>query len=219
MAPRLFVTLAGNIGAGKTTAAELLSTRLGYQLFCEPVVDNRFLRAYYGDMKRWSFTLQMEFLIKRIEHHAEIEHRPAHQVCVQDRSLIEDPEVFAKYLHGLGNMTDDELALYYDYFQRLNAGARQPDRVILLHTPDVQVLLRRIAERGREEERGITASFLRGLNAYYETFAEVAQRKYGLDVLVVDVTNLDIRQEPGRTQFIEQCVSFLERPDARGTLL
>jgi deoxyadenosine/deoxycytidine kinase len=80
-------------------------------------------------------------------------------------------------------------------------------------------LLRRIAERGREEERGITASFLRGLNAYYETFAEVAQRKYGLDVLVVDVTNLDIRQEPGRTQFIEQCVSFLDRPDARGTLL
>lgn len=208
MAPKLFVTLAGNIGAGKTTAAEIIASQFDFELYCEPVVENRFLRAYYKDMKRWSFTLQMEFLHKRLEHHAQIERAP--RSCVQDRSLIEDPEVFAKYLHGLGNMTDDELALYYDYFQRLNAHARQPDKVVLLHTPDVNVLLKRINARGREEERGLTSNFLRGLNNYYENFAEVAQQKYDLDVLEVDVTELDIRKGPGREAFIEQVTAFLK---------
>ncbi|MEE8410762.1 MAG: deoxynucleoside kinase, partial [Myxococcota bacterium] len=61
-----FVALAGNIGSGKTTVAKLISRRFGYELFDEPVIDNRFLAAYYADMQRWSFTLQLEFLIKRV---------------------------------------------------------------------------------------------------------------------------------------------------------
>ena len=66
---KLFVAMAGNIGAGKTTGAKLISRHLGFELFDEPVIDNRFLRDYYADMRRWSFTLQLEFLIRRVEHH------------------------------------------------------------------------------------------------------------------------------------------------------
>ncbi len=208
MAPRHFIALAGNIGTGKTTASELIADHFDYDLFREPVVDNRFLGPYYGDMKRWSFTLQMEFLFKRIDHHSEIER--ARTSCIQDRSLIEDPEIFAKYLHGLGHMTDDELALYYDYFQKLNAQARQPDKIILLHTPDVNVLLRRIAQRGREAERSITGTFLKGLNNYYENFMDVAQQKYGLEVHMVDVTNRDIRKGRGREEFLEEIETFFK---------
>lgn len=209
MAHKHFIALAGNIGTGKTTAAELIADHFDYDLFCEPVVDNRFLGLYYNNMERWSFTLQMEFLLKRIEHHVEIER--ARSSCVQDRSLIEDPEIFAKYLHGLGNMTDDELALYYDYFQRLNAQARQPDKVILLHTPDVNVLLRRIAQRGREAERSITSTFLKGLNNYYENFLDVAQKKYGLDIHMVDVTTRDIRKGNGRESFLSEVEAFFKK--------
>ena len=203
-----FVALAGNIGAGKSTAAKIMSRYFGFELFHEPVVENRFLRDYYGDMKRWSFTLQMEFLLARIEHHHHIERIPGG--CVQDRTLIEDPEIFAKYLHGLGHMSDNELDLYFDYFKRFNNQVRQPSKVILLHTPDVNVLLRRIAERGREEERGITVDFLRGLNGYYETFEQVAGRKYGLSVLKIDVTNRDFRKGEAREQFLEEIRLFLE---------
>lgn len=213
MTQKLFVALAGNIGAGKTTAAELIANHFDFDLFMEPVVENRFLKSYYGDMRRWSFTLQMEFLLKRIEHHAQIERLP--RSCVQDRSLIEDPEVFAKYLHGLGNMTGEELALYYDYFGRMHAGMRQPDKIILLHTPDVNVLMRRIAQRGREEERGITASFLKGLNSYYENFNEVARKKYSYEILSVDVSDLDIRQGDGRRRFLMQVEAFIQE-GARG---
>ncbi len=213
---KTFVALAGNIGTGKTTAAELITNHFGFDLFMEPVVENRFLRLYYHDMTRWSFTLQMEFLLKRIEHQAQIERLP--RSCVQDRSLIEDPEIFAKYLHGLGHMSDDELALYYDYFQRLHAQSRQPDKVILLHTRDINVLMRRIAERGREEERGITPTFLRGLNHYYENFAQVARRKYDYAVLEVDVSKLDIRQGQGRDAFLQLVGAFLVDDLAPGEL-
>ena len=99
---KLFVAMAGNIGAGKTTAAKMISQAFGYELFDEPVVDNRFLADYYKDMRRWSFTLQLEFLIKRVQHHELI--HGVKKSCIQDRTLYEDPEVFAKYLHGLGNM-------------------------------------------------------------------------------------------------------------------
>ena len=207
MTHRPFVALAGNIGAGKSTASKIIARHFGFEVFHEPVVENRFLKLYYGDMARWSFTLQMEFLLKRIEHHGHIDRM--HSGCVQDRTLIEDPEVFAKYLHGLGHMADAELDLYFDYFRRFNESLRQPDKVVLLHTPDVNVLLRRIAQRGRPEERGITAEFLRGLNAYYNTFEQVARQKYGMDVLNVDVTAMDFREGPDRVRFLESLQEFL----------
>ncbi len=208
MNSKFFVAMAGNIGAGKSTAAKILARHFGCELFYEPVVENRFLRVYYRDMTRWSFTLQMEFLLRRIEHHAQIDRMRVS--CVQDRTLIEDPEIFAKYLHGLGHMTDAELDLYFDFFKRFNETVRQPDKIILLHTPDVRVLMRRIDERGREEESGITAEFLRGLNSYYETFAQVARQKYGLDVLEIDVTERDFRSGPAREEFLEQVHNFLK---------
>ena len=195
----VFVALAGNIGAGKTTAAKILSRHLGMELFAEPVVDNRFLAAYYGDMKRWAFTLQLEFLIRRIEHHELIHTVP--KACVQDRSLIEDPEIFAKYLHGLGNMTDSELDLYLEYFRRLTHDVRQPDLVIFLKG-DEETSMERIQVRGRKEEAGITLDFLAGLRAYYDTFEGVARQKYDLNLLTIDLQSLDMRTPEGEMQLV-----------------
>ena len=161
MKNKIFITMAGNIGCGKTTGAKLLSQTFGYELFDEPVIDNRFLRDYYIDMKRWSLTLQMEFLIRRVEHHELIETVP--KSCIQDRSLYEDPEIFAKYLHGLGNMTDNELNLYFEFFERLHKKLIRPDLIVFLQVDDVNILLDRIRKRGRKEEQGITSDFLQGL--------------------------------------------------------
>lgn len=197
----IFVALAGNIGAGKTTAAKILARHLGMELFAEPVVDNRFLGWYYGDMKRWAFTLQLEFLIRRIEHHELIHTVP--KACVQDRSLIEDPEVFAKYLHGLGNMSDAELDLYLEYFRRLTKSIRQPDLVVFLRA-EQELSLTRIRNRGRKEEAGISLQFLSGLRAYYDTFEQVARQKYKLDVLTIDVSALDMHTEEGETEVAER---------------
>jgi deoxyadenosine/deoxycytidine kinase len=204
---KLFVALAGNIGAGKTTAAKLISQRFGFELFDEPVIDNRFLRDYYANMQRWSFTLQLEFLMKRCQHHELIHTVP--KSCIQDRTLLEDPEIFAKYLHGLGHMDDRELDLYLEYFQRLNRDLHQPDKVILLECADTGILLRRIRERGRKEEAGISPEFLAGLGAYYQTFPQVAVSKYKLDLLRLDVSRLDIRTPQGKEEFLDRVATFL----------
>lgn len=206
---KLFVAMAGNIGAGKTTAAKMISQKFGFELFDEPVIDNRFLKHYYGDMRRWSFTLQLEFLIKRVEHHELI--RRVSKSCIQDRTLHEDPEIFAKYLHGLGNMTDAELDLYFDYFKRLSKDLAHPDKVICFDVPKVDVLLKRIKKRGRDEEKGIQSAFLRGLNGYYGTFPMVLSNKYGIDTLTIDVTALDIRNGKGREEFLDQVSTFFAR--------
>lgn len=202
-----FVAMAGNIGVGKTTAAKLLSRKLGFELFDEPVIDNRFLKHYYANMQRWSFTLQLEFLIRRVEHH-ELIHTLS-KSCIQDRTLYEDPEIFAKYLHGLGHLTNAELDLYFEYFQRLNRSVVKPDKVICFDVPNVDVLLGRIQTRGREEEKAIAAPFLRGLNGYYASFPEVMRSKYGIDCLTLDVTHLDIRSGKGREQFLDQVTTFI----------
>ena len=202
-----FVALAGNIGAGKTTAAKLISQSFGFELFDEPVIDNRFLKDYYADMRRWSFTLQLEFLIRRVEHHELI--HSVKKSCVQDRTLYEDPEIFAKYLHGLGHMTNKELDLYYEYFQRLSRNIAPPDRVICFSVGSVDVLLDRIRVRGRQEERGIQSQFLLGLNGYYTSFPLVLKEKYGVECLSLDVSSQDIRRGKGREEFLDRVSTFL----------
>ncbi|MBD3289365.1 deoxynucleoside kinase [candidate division KSB1 bacterium] len=208
LSPKTFITLAGNIGCGKTTAAKLISQNLGYELFDEPVIDNRFLRQYYADMQRWSFTLQMEFLIRRIEHHELIKTVP--KSCVQDRSLYEDPEIFAKYLHGLGHMTDNELNLYYEYFERVHRNLPQPDLIILLQVEDSQILLNRIRARARKEELGITAEFLDGLGGYYVGFPMVCRNKYRVETISFNASVTDIRSKDGRDEFLALVESKLK---------
>ncbi len=203
-----FIALAGNIGAGKTTAAKLVSQELGYELFDEPVIDNRFLRHYYADMRRWSFTLQLEFLIRRVEHHELIATVP--KSCVQDRTLYEDPEIFAKYLHGLGHMTGEELDLYFEYFERLTRNIHKPDLVVMLEGADENTLLERIRRRGRKEEQGIDPDFLRGLNGYYQSFPMVLREKYKVPVYRFDVVARDIRSKSGRKAFLDGLHQALE---------
>jgi Deoxynucleoside kinases len=203
-----FIAMAGNIGAGKTTAAKLISQRLGFELFDEPVIDNRFLRDYYADMRRWSFTLQLEFLIRRIEHHELIHTVPKN--CVQDRTLYEDPEIFAKYLHGLGFMDSRELQLYYEYFERMNRDVIKPDKIIFFDVPDLDILMRRIRLRGRAEEKGIQRDFLKGLAGYYSTFPQVMKQKYDIDVLTIDVSRIDIREKEQADSFIETVRAYLD---------
>ncbi len=204
---KMFIALAGNIGCGKTTAAKLISRTFDLELFDEPVIDNRFLADYYKDMKRWSFTLQLEFLIKRTQHHELIERVP--KSCIQDRTLYEDPEIFAKYLHGLGYMDDRELELYFDYFDRLNRDLHRPDKVIALTVDNVDILMNRISSRGRDEEKEMQANFLKGLNGFYTAFPNICEQKYGMEVLNLDVSELDIRTGEGRGMLLDKVNDFI----------
>jgi deoxyadenosine/deoxycytidine kinase len=160
-------------------------------------------------MQRWSFTLQLEFLIRRVEHHELIKTVP--KSCIQDRTLYEDPEIFAKYLHGLGHMDNRELDLYFEYFDRLNRNIKHPDLILMLNVEKVETLLKRIRKRGRAEEKGIDAAFLSGLNAYYTTLPQVCEKKYSIPVHQISVERLDIRSRDGKKAFLDEVETALRQ--------
>ena len=94
---------------------------------------------------------------------------------------------------------------------RINRDLRHPDKIVYLRCDPTDVLLKRIRQRGRSEEAGITPEFLEGLGAYYRTFPQVAAGKYKLDVMTVDVEKLDIRAAEGKAQFLASVDQFLAR--------
>ena len=163
-----FITIAGNIGVGKSTLVRLLSQRQDWEPVYETVSENPYLADFYGDMRRWSFHSQVFFLSRRLQqHHALITRQKS---VIQDRSVYEDAEIFARNLHNQGNMSLRDWEAYYDLFETLTTLLPAPDLVIYLRAT-VPTLQKRIAQRGRDFERTISADYLSQLNDLYDDWA------------------------------------------------
>ncbi len=160
-----FVAVAGNIGVGKSTLVDLLCREMGWEPFYEPVAENPYLADFYRDMTAWSFHSQVFFLTHRLRAHHNLSQRPGS--VIQDRSVYEDAEIFAQnlFLHGFIHPRD--YATYRGLYETLVEFLPPPDLVIYLRA-SVPTLLQRIARRGRDYERSISAEYLDGLNMLYE---------------------------------------------------
>src|SRR5438034_10524343 len=99
-----FLAIAGNIGVGKTELTSRLSEELGWAAYFEPVVQNPYLDPFYENMTRWSFHLQIYFLSERFKAQVEIGKSPI--PFIQDRTIYEDAEIFARTLKDQGSMTE-----------------------------------------------------------------------------------------------------------------
>ena len=128
--PKPFIGLAGNIGVGKTTFTKTISERCGWKPFYESVSDNPYLNDFYKDMKRWSFNLQIYFLHKRFEMHKIMNNLD--QGTIQDRTIYEDVEIFAKNLHELGNISDRDYENYSGLFSVMVSYLKKPDLIVYL---------------------------------------------------------------------------------------
>ncbi len=164
-----FIAVAGNVGVGKSTLTALLSQRLGWRPFYEAVDDNPYLKDFYADMQTWSFHSQVFFLSRRLQHHREIIDCPAS--AVQDRSVYEDAEIFARNLYRQGHMTERDYQTYRELYEAMNLFLPPPDLIVYLRA-SVPTLLQRIAQRGRDFERGIEPAYLEQLNELYDEWAD-----------------------------------------------
>lgn len=164
-----YLVLAGNIGAGKSTLVSLLAEKLDFAPYYEPVAENPFLKNFYADMKRWAFHSQVFFLTSRAKGHRGLVADP--RSVVQDRSLYEDAEVFAKNLFVQGAMGAEEWATYQELYRTLASILPPPDLVIYIRA-SVTTLRNRIAKRGRDFETNIPDAYLQGLNALYEEWIQ-----------------------------------------------
>ena len=164
-----FIGLAGNIGVGKTTFTKLLSEKLNWTPFFESVSDNPYLSDFYTDMKRWSFNLQIFFLHKRFEMHQKMS--ASSTSVIQDRTIYEDLEIFAKNLYRLGKLSQRDWDNYYGLFKVMNFYLKRPDLIIYLKA-NTDTLLRRIKKRGRDYENSIDPEYIHTLNISYDRWIE-----------------------------------------------
>lgn len=161
--------VAGNIGAGKSTLVGLLADSLACKPYYEPVTENPYLEDFYSDMGRWALLSQIFFLAHRAENHQQLKDDP-HPV-VQDRSVYEDAEIFAKNLRQQGHLSDRDWNTYLKVYATLVRLLPPPDIAIYIRA-SVPTLKRRIAKRGRAFEEKIPDSYLEGLNKLYEEWID-----------------------------------------------
>lgn len=187
---KLFVAVAGNIGSGKSSLTRLLSQEFGWKPYYESVEDNPYLHDFYGDMKRWSFNLQVYFLSNRFRSHKAISEGPASVVL--DRVIYEDAEIFARNLYEIGNMESRDYQNYVALYNVMTEYLRPPDLLIYLRA-NVDTLVKQIASRGRDFEQSIRREYLEQLNVHYEAWT----RRYKLGpLLIVESDSLDFVNRP-----------------------
>lgn len=199
-----YVAIAGNIGAGKSSLTRVLSDYFKWESFYERVDDNPYLSDFYADMRRWSFNLQVFFLSSRFEHQRRIEEAP-HSV-VQDRSIYEDAEIFARNLHEMGLMSRRDFENYTDLFHIMTSYLKPPHLLVYLRAT-VPTLVRHIQARGRDYESTIRIEYLERLNGHYEDWVD----RYELGPkIIIDVDELDfVNEEEDRREIISRIESRL----------
>lgn len=195
-----FISVAGNIGVGKSSLVRLLCGRLGYEPFYEPFAENPYLPDFYTDMKAWAFHSQIFFMAQRLRNQQRLINYPLS--VMQDRSVYEDSEIFAKNLYQQGYITDRDFQTYYTLFLVLSDFLPPPDLVIYLRA-SVPVLVQRIRQRGREYERTISEEYLSQLNILYDAW--IAEFHL-CPVLTIPADELDFVARPDHLDLITQKV-------------
>jgi len=160
-----FVAVAGNIGAGKTELVGFLCKRYGLKPFFEPNDTNPYLEDFYKDMKAYAFRSQIYFLTHKFRLHRALERESG--TVVQDRTIFEDAEIFARNLHRQKFIDKRDWQTYTELYNTISSALAPPDLMIFLKCP-VKTLRQRIKIRGRAMEQDIPTPYLQRLNALYE---------------------------------------------------
>jgi len=178
-----FISIEGNIGAGKTTLASLLAEEFHGQLILEAFEDNPYLPKFYEDNSKYALQLEMSFLIERYQ---------------QLTRIFSEPNIFSSFtvtdymlqkclLFSKVNLTKQEYKLYKHFFDQIFRKLPKPEIIFYLHA-DTDQLMRNIRKRGREYEQNISRIYLNRLEKmYFEFFKQNPQNKY----VIIDVNNVD----------------------------
>lgn len=202
-----FVAIAGNIGVGKSTLTALLRQQLNWEPFFEAVKDNPYLADFYKDMRRWSFHSQIYFLSRRLRHHWQLLQRT--NSVIQDRTVYEDAEIFARNLYQQDLMDERDYRSYCELYEVVTTVLSPPDLIVYLRA-SVPTLQDRIQRRGRPFERDIAASYLEQLNQLYEEWID----GFSLcPVLTVPSDDLDFVLNPDHLELITE--KILEKLQGR----
>jgi deoxyadenosine/deoxycytidine kinase len=177
-----FITIEGNIGAGKTTLSNLLAKHYDARLVLEQFADNPFLPKFYENPKQYAFPLELFFMAERFKQLKElIQQKDLFQTVTISDYLFTKCLLFAKV-----NLPDDEFRLYQRLFDIIHQQLLQPDILIYLHAP-VNRLQQNIRKRGRQYEQSIPDDYLFSIQETYTHYI----KQHNLKTLFVDASNAD----------------------------
>jgi deoxyadenosine/deoxycytidine kinase len=177
-----FVTIEGNIGAGKTTLTHLLSKHFNARLILEEFADNPFLPKFYENPSQYAFPLELFFMAERYKQLKDLlQTKDMFQSTTISDYLFTKCLLFAKV-----NLPDEEFHLYQKLFEIINPQIVQPEILIYLHAP-VNKLQENIKKRNREYEQNIPIDYLFSLQETYTQYI----RQHNIKTLFVDATNAD----------------------------
>ena len=192
----MYIAIAGNIGAGKTTLTKMLAKYYGWEPRFESVSFNPYLEDYYTDIKRWSFCLETYFLKERFKDLMAV--LQSQHTIIQDRSIFEGVYVFVRNNYERGDLEERDFDTYMELFGHMKRLMRLPELMIYLRK-SVPTLIRQIQKRGRDYEQGMQLDYLKDLNDRYEDFI---YHQYEGRVLVIDSDELDFENNPEHFRLI-----------------
>ena len=201
------IVVCGNIGVGKTTACmKLESVVNNSEVVYERFDENPYLPMFYNEMKnktdsfnKYSFPTQMTFLNLRALREEELQkankENEDKKCFIIDRSLLEDRYIFGQLHIDQKFMVDDEAEKYKSHFESLFDKIEKPDIIIFLRA-DIEVLLSRIRNRGRDMESSISRDYLESLQEKYDnTFIPIIEKRYPeIKLLKYDTDNYNCEE-------------------------
>ena len=197
MKPRYnYITIEGNIGAGKTSLANKLALEFNATLILEQFADNPFLPLFYEQPTRYAFPLELFFMAERFQQLKET--TSAQEIFTP--TVIADYLFIKSLLFSKINLSEDEYKLYSRIFNYIYTSLPQPELLVYLHA-DVPQLLKNISKRGREYEKKISGDYLQSIQ---ETYFNYFKTQSNLKIVIVDTGKIDfINDESSYKKILE----------------
>ena len=199
-----FVTIEGNIGAGKTTLSTLLSKHYNSRLILEEFADNPFLAKFYDNPGQYAFPLELFFMAERYKQLKALLHTNElfSTITISDY-LFTKCLLFAKV-----NLASEEFRLYQKLFDIINPQILQPDILIYLHSP-INKLQENIKKRNRDYEQTIPNDYLFSLQETYTQYI----KQHNIKTLFVDASKADF---VGNEAHLQAIINALDKDYEQG---
>jgi deoxyguanosine kinase len=183
-----YIAIEGNIGAGKTTLANMIAEDFNAKIVLERFADNPFLPKFYEDNERFAFPLEMSFLADRYQQLSD----DLAQFDLFKNFIVSDYYIFKSLIFAQVTLPKDEYFLYRKMFDIMYKEITKPDLYIYLYQNTPQ-LIENIKKRGREYEQKIAPEYLDKIHQGYSSFIKTEEN---LNTLIIDVSNMDFLENP-----------------------